>query len=80
MKLILVCLSCLALQGCWFFMMPLPSSDPSSAANICVPDGYAIGKRLKNEKGQIGTVTAIHGRHHRCQNGAYPILATVEYE
>jgi hypothetical protein len=80
MRLILVILSCAAMQGCGFFMFPIPGSDQFSAANTCVPDGYYIGKRLKNDAGQIGTVKALHGRHQRCQVGSYPILATVDYD
>lgn len=71
---------CCALHGCGFIYFPLPTSDSTAAGNTCVPDGYRVGKRLKNDNGQIGTVKALHGRHQRCQVAEYPILATVEYD
>lgn len=78
MMAIRVCLvgSFLFLQGCFFFAT-VPSSWFSSAQH-CVPEVARVGTRVSLSDGRTGTVTALHGRSDRCQDGLHPILAEIE--
>jgi hypothetical protein len=78
----LVVLSCLMLNGCFFFMVPLPSSDTFSYANTCVGSENAeVGKRIKHADGRIGTIKTVYGSSERCRkDAAHPILTEVEYQ
>jgi hypothetical protein len=78
----LVVLSCLMLNGCFFFMVPLPSSDTFSYANTCVgSENAVVGKRIKHNDGRIGTIKTVYGSSDRCRkDAALPILTEVEYQ
>lgn len=72
-----VMLAC-ALSGCFFFWIPMKGADPG---NTCLEEKAYIGQRIKHTtESKTGAVKSIFGRSSRCQDSAYPILGTVEYE
>jgi hypothetical protein len=78
LRYLVVSLAPIALGGCFFFMVPLPSQVFSSA-NACAVEGVQVGQALKHVDGRVGKVTDVYGRHQRCQEAARPMLVTVEY-
>lgn len=82
MRYLAVLPALLALQGCFFFWVPIRSDSGESDArfNTCVDDKAYVGYRMKHSDGRIGTVRQIFGRSSRCQVASNPILAAVEYE
>ena len=80
MPLRLAILLCLVPFISGFFCIHIPAGVFQSG-NTCVPDSAYVGQRISNSQtGKSGTVKELHGRSERCQNGATPIVATVEYE
>lgn len=77
-RLLAALLACSQLQGCLFFFTA--PSTVFSSANTCVGAGAYVGQSIYNRgNGKTGKLTQLHGRSDRCQDGAIPILATVEY-
>lgn len=69
----------LPLSGCWFFMVPLPSSL-FEAGNACAAENVAVGQRLKHTDGRSGKVEKVIGRHQRCQSARMPVLVEIVYD
>ena len=78
MRLILLCLFVLPLQGCFFFFA-VPGSMFQSG-NACSVESVYVGQRLKHDDGRMGTIREIVGRHQRCQAAQRPILVQVEFD
>ena len=78
MRLILLCLFILPLQGCFFFFA-VPGSMFQSG-NACAGESAYVGQRLKHDDGRTGTVKEIVGRHQRCQVAHRPVLVQVEFD
>lgn len=77
MRIISVLLLCTMLQGCWFFMVPIPSS---SQGNACTDEANAVvGQKVKHDNGKMATVEKVIGRHQRCPTGQRPILVELAY-
>jgi hypothetical protein len=74
----LVLLLVLPLQGCWFFMFPIPSSI-FQEGNVCTADTVYVGQTIRNNDGRIGKVEKIIGRHQRCQSSSMPMLVDVNF-
>ena len=79
MRYLIVLALILPLQGCWFFMVPIPSSAFQDG-NACSGESVYVGQRLKHDDGRMGTVEKVIGRHQRCQSGSRPMLVDVRYE
>lgn len=76
MRIYLVVL-CLPLSGCFAY---IPGSVFDSA-NTCVGEHAYVGQRICNkDNGKCGRLKELSGRSERCQDGAIPIKATVEYD
>ena len=69
----------LPLGGCWFFMVPIPSSMTQDG-NACAGDGVYVGQKLRNAEGKVGKVEKVIGRHQRCQEAVRPVLVQVSYD
>lgn len=68
----------IALAGLLFGCASAP--EDSAQWNTCLQTVAHIGYRIKNDKGQIGTVTAIYGRSSKCAVETHPLLGSVAYE
>lgn len=78
MKIVLVCLLCLPLSGCFFFWMPLRSST-DTAGNACINTAYNIGDQVRMNDGNMRTVQKLYGRSSRCSDESRPILADLMF-
>lgn len=77
MRAYLCVLLCVPLQGCLFFYIP---SSLFASGNTCVGESAYIGQRVFNSQtGKTGVLKERIGRSERCQDGAMPILADVEF-
>jgi hypothetical protein len=75
MRYLFVLLGCLELGGCFMYV----PGGLFARGDSCVPENYQVGERIRNNQtGKTGTIKELHGRSERCQDGARPILATVE--
>ena len=76
MRIILVVLLALLLQGCWFVYIP---AGLFSTANACAGEYAQVGQQLRHTDGREGTIKKVHGRSDRCQDGRMPMLVTVDF-
>lgn len=79
MRSILVLFLTLPLGGCWFFMVPIPSSL-FEGDKACAAESVQVGQKLKMPDGRHAKVEKIDGRHQRCPTGRLPILVGVSYD
>lgn len=79
MRYLIVLLLILPLQGCWFFMVPIPTAL-FQEGNACAGEGAYVGQRLKHDDGRVGTVEKVIGRNERCKSGSRPMLVEVRFD
>lgn len=79
MRYLFVLLLILPLQGCWFFLFPIPTSL-FQEGNACAGESVYAGQTLTHDDGRIGKVSKVIGRHQRCQRNDRPMLVDVSFE
>lgn len=79
MRYLAVLLMVLPLSGCWFFMVPIPSSM-FQEGNACGGESAYVGQRLRMPDDRVAKIEKVIGRHQRCQQTKAPILVEVSYE
>lgn len=79
MRYLLIAALVLPLQGCWFFMFPIPTSL-WEGGNACAGESVYVGQTLTHDDGRIGKVSKVIGRHQRCPTGARPMLVDMSFE
>ena len=81
MKTLLVVLTCLALQGCWFVFIPgslinaVSDSLTGSEGSHCIVATARVGDVIKLTNGSSGVVKSLSGTSVRCTDPAYPVRA-----
>ncbi len=79
MRYLMIVLLVLPLEGCWFFMFPIPTSAIQEG-NACADDKVYLGQTLRMPGGQSGKVEKVIGRNtDRCREAHMPVLVDVSY-
>jgi TonB family protein len=69
-------LSPMPAKAWFFFIIPLPNTNPDAAANACMPPTVQVGQQV-NFQNELQVIQKIHGVSNRCQNPNMPVAVTI---